>query len=406
MENRNTLLQINTVVNFGSTGRIAEDIGVMAINHGWRSYIAYGRFGRNSQSELVDINSILGFHTHVFQTRLFDRHGLGSKKSTEKLVALIKQLKPNLIHLHNLHGYYLNIEVLFSFLSIADIPVVWTFHDCWPITGHCVYFDFVKCDKWKHECGSCIQKHRYPASYWFDRSTDNFRLKRKLFNSVKNLTIVTVSNWLAGVVRQSFLANVPLVTINNGIDTTVFKRVISHNVRKKYNLEDKFVILGVASSWDYRKGLDDFIELSRYLDGNCAIILIGLNKQQLNRIPNNILGLSRTDNIEELVDFYNIADVFFNSSLEETFGLTTIEAMACGTPSIVYNNTACPEALSDDTGFIVDKKDLSGVIQAIETVRKRSKDYYSNACIQRVGDLYDKNERYLDYLELYNSIIS
>lgn len=405
METQRTLLQINTVANYGSTGRIAEDIGVLAINSGWSSYIAYGRYGRSSQSELVHISSFAGFQTHVLQTRLFDRQGLASRKATKGFITEIRDLKPNLVHLHNLHGYYINIEVLFHYLSKTDIPVVWTLHDCWPITGHCVYFDFVKCNKWKHECGSCIQKNKYPASYWLDRSTENFRLKRQLFNSLKNLTIVTVSNWLADIVSKSYLSSIPLVVINNGLDMSVFHRVADNTIRKKYNLERRFVILGVASKWDYRKGLYDFLELSKSLDCTYTIILIGLSRQQINSLPENILGIARTENIMELVNIYNAADVYFNASIEETFGLTTIEAMACGTPSIVYNTTACPEVISDDTGFIVEKGNLPGIIQAITTVKMNGKDYYTEACIKRVRNLYNKTDRYSDYLKLYNSLI-
>jgi len=406
VNSQKNLLQINTVANYGSTGRIAEDIGSLAISNGWRSYIAYGRYGRSSESDLLHIGTVPDFYSHVIKTRFFDKHGMASKKATEKFICLLNEIKPDLVHLHNLHGYYINIEVLFNYLSKADIPVVWTMHDCWPITGHCVHFDFVKCDKWKKECGKCVQKKRYPASYFLDRSSENFRLKKQLFNSLENLTIVTVSSWLAEILRQSYLADIPLVTINNGIDTSVFQPVENITIKKKYNLAGKFVILGVASKWDHRKGFDDFIELSKLLDDCYAVIMIGLDKKQIKNLPGNILGLGNTENISELVDFYNVADVFVNTSVEETFGLTSIEAMACGTPSIVYNTTACPEVISEDSGFVVGKKNLYEIINAIETIKEKGKSNYTEACIKRVRKLYNKTERYSDYLKLYNSLLS
>jgi len=405
MQTNKTLIQINTVSNTGSTGRIVEGIGVASIQHDYKSVVAYGRGKAKSQSELIRIGSHFNIIQHVIKTRLYDKHGLGSCNATKKLIEKIDQIKPSIVHLHNLHGYYLNIELLINYLNSLKIPIVWTFHDCWPITGHCVHFDFVKCDKWKNECSKCVQKNRYPASYFLDRSSKNFKLKNKLINSIENLTIVTVSSWLAEIVRQSFLINIPLIKINNGIDTSVFQQISNKYFKEKFNLEGRFVILGVASKWDYRKGLDDFIELSKLLDDNFAIVLVGLTRKQIIKLPKNMLGITRTENLDELVGFYNAADVYFNASVEETFGLTTIEAMACGTPVIVYNATACPEVVSCDTGFITKKKNLNEVIEAIITVKKRGKDYYSKACIQRVKSLYDNNKCYSEYLTLYNSLI-
>jgi len=249
-----TLLQINSVVNSGSTGRIAEEIGQTAISQGWESYIAYGRNKRLSQSQLIKIGTDWDIKMHGLQTRLFDRHGLGSKSATQIFIKQIEAIKPDIIHLHNIHGYYLNIEVLFNFLASTQIPVLWTLHDCWPFTGHCVYFDFVGCKKWLTQCNNCPQTRTYPASFFLDRSTQNFNLKKELFTGVHNLTLVPVSQWLANLLRQSFLKNLPIQVINNGIDIETFKPVPSNNLRFKFKLQSKFIIIGVANIWSERKG--------------------------------------------------------------------------------------------------------------------------------------------------------
>lgn len=400
-----TILQINTVVNSGSTGRIAEEIGRLAIKNDWSSYIAYGRNKRPSHSRTIKIGSALDLILHGLQSRLLDRHGFGSLQATRKFIEQAGEIKPDIIHLHNLHGYYLNIEILLKYIAEANIPVVWTLHDCWPITGHCAHFDYVNCRKWVSLCSKCPQKRSYPASLFADRSAKNYLLKKELFTSIRQMTIVTVSKWLSDIVNQSFLSNYPVQVINNGIDTDVFKPIISRRIRKKYNLENEFILLGVASIWNNRKGLSDFLELSRLIDKNSRIILVGLNRGQIDSLPQNIIGISCTENQEELAELYSMADVYVNPSVEETFGLTTVEALACGTPAIVYNATACPEVVTHETGFIVEKGNIDGLLNAIETVRRNGKAQYSNICRERAIKLYDKNDRYLDYLNLYESML-
>ena len=297
-----TLLQINSVVNSGSTGRIAEEIGQTAIAAGWESYIAYGRNNRPSKSELIKIGNDQDIILHGLQTRLFDRHGLGSKSATQDLVERIEKIKPDIIHLHNIHGYYINIEILFKYLQGTNIPVVWTFHDCWPITGHCSYFTFVECEKWKTQCFSCPQKTDYPASWLIDRSEKNFKLKKKLFTSLPNVTLVPVSNWLSGILEESFMQNFPLKVIHNGIDTEVFRPSAGETVfHKKHCLENKFILLGVASVWSPRKGLKDFIALSKLLDNDFQIVSVWLTRKQIEQLPDSILGIERTESVEEPV---------------------------------------------------------------------------------------------------------
>jgi glycosyltransferase involved in cell wall biosynthesis len=400
------LLQINTVVNCGSTGKIVEAIGQIVIQNGWSSYIAFGRDEKPSESKLIKIGNNIDMELHGLQTRLFDRHCLASRNATIDLVEQINKIKPDIIHLHNLHGYYLNIEILFNYLAQNSIPVVWTLHDCWPITGHCVYFDYVGCERWKTGCFDCPQKKTYPSSYFYDRSIKNYSLKNKLFNSINGLTIVPVSDWLSEIISHSFLAEHLSKVIKNGIDIDIFSPTDCNEIKKKYNLDGKYILLGVAGIWSPRKGLSEFIKLNENIDSNYQIILVGLSSSQIKSLPKNIIGIPEIENNKELAEFYSVADVFVNPSLEETFGLTTVEALACGTPAVVYNATAIPEIISPETGSLVEKGDIQGLINAIVTIQKKGKNYYSLACTEHARMFYNKNDRYLDYLKLYEKILT
>lgn len=401
------LLQINSVINSGSTGRIAEEIGQLAMKNGWKSYIAYGRNNRQSESQLIKIGNNRDIKWHGLQTRLFDRHGLASKKATNELVEKIKEIKPDIIHLHNLHGYYLNIEILFHYLATAGIPVVWTLHDCWTMTGHCTHFSFIGCDKWKTQCEHCPQKKEYPASYCLDRSLKNYQQKKELFTSVPQMILAPVSNWLANIVKESLLKTYPIKTIYNGVDTSVFTPCPTAKIREKYKIpENAFILLGVANVWSERKGLKDFIQLSESLKNNEMIILVGLTNKQMKNLPSNILGISRTENIHELAELYSLTDVVCNFSVEETFGLTTVEGFACGTPGIVYNCTASPELITPETGFVVEQGNITEIRNAIDTIKSKGKSFYAEACRERAVKMFNKNERYAEYLELYEQMLS
>ncbi|NWJ51806.1 MAG: glycosyltransferase [Bacteroidetes bacterium] len=400
------ILQINIVVNYGSTGIIAEEIGRHAIEEGWESYIAFGRKERPSKSKLIKIGSDLDINLHVLQTRLFDRHGFGSHRATQKLINQIEKINPDIIHLHNLHGYYINIKILFDFLSKADIPIVWTLHDCWPITGHCVHFDSINCERWKTHCFNCPLKNSYPASFLIDRSSKNHLFKKNKFTSIKRLTIVPVSNWLGNIIKKSFLNCYPIQVINNGVDCNIFVQNKTQKIREKYNVIDKLIILGVSNTWEPRKRLSDFIELSKSLDNSSVIILVGLSSTQLKNLPKNIIGIPRTESVQELVDLYSAADIYLNLSIEETFGKTTAEALACGTPIIVYNATACPELVSPETGFIVEKGNIISLLESINIVRRAGREHFAFACRERALKLYNKNDRISDYINLYKSMMN
>lgn len=395
---KSSILQINIVANRGSTGKIAEDIGKLAIENGYGSWIAYGRGNPISKSNLIRIGSDFDMRLHGIQTRLFDSHGLGSKASTREFIEKVKRIKPDIIHLHNIHGYYLNYKILFDYLKKWGGPVVWTLHDCWPFTGHCSYYTFAKCDKWKSGCFNCPQLKEYPASLWLDRSTKNFQDKKNAFLGLSNLTIVPVSNWLADQVAQSFLKDYPINIIHNGIDLDVFrpKTIIEKDGNKK-------TVLGVASVWDRRKGLDEFKELRKILPENYVILLIGLTQDQISSLPDGITGIRRTEHIEQLVDLYNMADVFVNPTLEDTFPTTNLEALACGTPVITYNTGGSPEAIDEKTGLVIPYSNNEDMAKKIRFVCE-NKPFSQRDCRKRAELLFDKNQAFQSYINIYNSL--
>lgn len=400
------IFQISSEVNSGSVGRIAEQIGEQVIQQGWDSYIAYARDNQPSKSKIIKIGNKFDLLKHGLLTRITDRHGFGSKKATKELIGQIEKIKPDIIQLQHLHGYFINIEILFDFLAKSDIPVVWTFHDCWSFTGHCAYYEFIGCNKWLTSCNGCPQKHEYPKSLFLDNSDKNFEDKKRLFNSVKDLTIVPVSNWLGGETKKSFLQNHKIHVIQNGIDLNNFNTQEGNDIRIKYNVEGKFLVLGVASPWDNRKGLKYFVELSKRLDVNHQIILVGLNKDQIRDLPLNIIGIERTENIEELAKLYSAADVFLNPTLEDTFPTTNLEALACGTPVITFRSGGSPEAIDGHTGIIVEKDDVAGLEKAIYAIKEKSRDYYRKVCRERSELLFNKTKCFSKYIDLYKTILN
>ncbi|MBE6202363.1 MAG: glycosyltransferase [Rikenellaceae bacterium] len=402
-----TLLQINSTANWGSTGKIAEQIGELAIANGWDSYIAYGRHCCQSKSRLIKVGSKLSQAWHLMIARLFDKQGLGSRHATKRLIKQIKEINPDIIHLHNIHGYYLNYKILFEYLNSVDTPVVWTLHDCWPFTGHCAHYITHGCDKWKSNCDICKYRHVYPKAY-SSNASNNFKEKKALFSSIsEHLTIIGVSNWLSNETRCSFLSIANIQTIYNGIDLNIFVKQPTSNFRRKHNIEDKFVLLGIASVWDENKGLNDYISLSQQIDEKYAIVLIGLNKRQVSSLPSNVIAVDRTSSQAELAEIYSTADITLSLSRQETFGLTIAESMASGTPAIAYKTTALPELITPHTGKLITKVgDITALKDAIEEICANGKEYYSDACRKRAEEHFDKNKCFMQYINLYNSLLT
>ncbi|KAB7664454.1 glycosyltransferase [Plesiomonas shigelloides] len=359
-------IQINTVCGIGSTGRITTDIHAALQAKGIESYIMYGRGEARACDSAIKISSQLDFYSHALQTRLLDNHGFCSTKATQQAIKALDELKPDIVHLHNIHGYYLNVELLFAYLKQQQkIKIIWTLHDCWPFTGHCSYFDFCGCEKWKMQCFSCPQKNTYPASNGLDNSENNYQRKKSAFTGVKNLTIVTPSQWLADLVKQSYLKDYPVHVVNNGIDLSVFQPRQSE-FRFKHNLVDKFLIMGAASVWSPRKGFDDFIALAKMLPDNYRLVMVGLSPDKIKTLPGNIIGIHRTDNPTELAEIYSAADVFFNPTYEDNYPTVNLEAIACGTPVITYNTGGSPESVSPEHGFVVAKGDVGAVVAVVK----------------------------------------
>lgn len=396
------ILQVNITANSGSTGRIAEEIGKLVMADGGESYMAYARSFQPSLSSTYKIGSKLGIYFHVLMTRFFDSHGLHSVVATKQFVKYIKQLNPDIIHLHNIHGYYLNYPILLKFLRMYDKPVVWTLHDCWTFTGHCAYFDYAECDRWQHKCYSCPEKHAYPASLINDRSSENYTSKFKLLTSLENLTLVPVSNWLGENMKLSFLKDKKIQVIRNGIDIDSFCSRKSA-LKDQYGLNGKTIILGIASVWSKRKGFDDFLKLSKRIDNRTHIVLIGLKKKQMQSLPNNILGIQHTESIVELAQWYSLADVFFNPTWEEALGLTNMESIACGTPVITYNTGGSVESISEDTGFVIKQGDIGACLSSIEKIKMNVK--YEQTCRPYALKHFDKNSSFKKYIDLYKSLI-
>ena len=395
------VVQINTTVNTGSTGRITEEIGEKIMEAGHESYIAYGKKRSNpSKSKLIKIGSVSDRYIHAGLTRLFDLHGFGSKGSTEKLIDRLYKIDPDVIGLHNLHGYYINIEILFNYLKEVQKPVVWTLFDCWAFTGHCTYFDSIGCERWIDGCYSCPKKTRYPASYGLDNSKLNYKRKKELFTGLNNLTIVAHSHWLAGLVKRSFLKEYPVKVIRSGIDLDNFS--IKNEKPQVLNGITKKIVLGVASTWSDRKGLSDFIELDRSLNNDFQIVLIGIDKNLKKILPADIISVPRTESVHELAEFYSAADVFVNPTTADNFPTTNLESLACGTPVITYETGGSPEAIDRETGIVIDKNDTSGLTNAVKKITEKEKEFYTTVCRSRALRLFNKNERYKDYLNLFN----
>lgn len=360
-------LFINSLVGSCSTGKIVAETCRELQGQGHQCVAVYGRWKANCDDiDTYKIGTSLDYRLHGLETRLFDRHGFGSKSATKKILKWVNEYNPDIIWLHNIHGYYINVEMLFEYLKKSDKKVYWTLHDCWSFTGHCAYFTYTKCDKWKTGCCHCKQKKRYPKSILIDNSRQNYERKRKSFCGVNDMTLITPSQWLADLVKKSYLKGYPIEVVRNEIDRKVFKPVES-NFREKYGLKNKVILLGMASTWDERKGLQDYLKLSKMLPDKYIIALVGLNRRQMRNLPENVLGLPRTENAKQLAEIYTASDLFVNLSYEENYPTVNLEAQACGTPVIAYDAGGTRETL-DAAGFnnkVVNAGDLKEVQRSI-----------------------------------------
>lgn len=358
-------LFINSVAGFGSTGRIAAEKCRELMAQGHECVIAYARQKVNCDDiPTICIGAPLDYCLHGIKSRILDQHGFGSKAATLRFLQQVREYDPDVIWLHNVHGYYIHIGLLFDYLRSSGKKIYWTLHDCWAFTGHCSHFDYIGCDKWKAGCFDCSQKKEYPSSLFWDNSRDNYEKKRALFTKIPDLHIIVPSKWLANLVKESFLGEYPVEVVYNTIDREIFKPTES-DLRQRYGLAGKTVILGVASIWNSRKGLDDFITLAQKLDDRFAIVLVGITEEQQRMLPDNILAIARTNNITEMAQFYTAADYFVNLTYEDNYPTVNLEAEACGTPVITYDTGGCSETLKRNDSRVVAQGDLDEIIRLL-----------------------------------------
>lgn len=395
------LLQINVTANWGSTGKIAEQIGLVAQNHGWKSYIAYGRNANPSKNKLIKVGTMNDVYEHFLESLLLDNEGLASRKATKEFLNKVDKLKPDIVHIHNIHDHWLNYELLFCYLAEKKIPTVWTQHDQWGITGHCCYIP-ERCQNWKERCCVC------PVIKWYslDRSKRNFYLKKRLLEAIPFLAIVTVSKWLAGFMYQSHLKNRYVEVIHNGIDLNVF-RPQNHNTYQRYSIDKKKkIVLGVAALWDERKGLKDFYKLSEVLPANdFVIVIVGKVKDQYIQKKENcqIIFIDRTQNALELAQLYTAASVFVNPTYQDNYPTTNLESIACGTPVITYNTGGSPESIDYKTGIVVEQGDIDGLrrgILAFANVKN------SDDCRAHAEEMFSDKKCFEAYISLYNKLLN
>ena len=408
-----SLVEINTVVN-NSTGRIMHDIQREADISGMETLSIVGRRHVYTDVPCVKFGNALSFWIHVIWTTLTDRHGLEPVLSviyTRKMVRRIREANPDIIHLHNIHGYYLHYPTLMKYLAYEyKGKIIWTFHDLWPITGHCAYYSAVNCDKWMTGCNHCPNKKRYPVSLGLDGSRKNYEIKKELFTSLSNLTITVPSEWMASQVRQSFMGKYPVEVIHNGIDTVVFDHnrlavdsyTESSRCVGKTEWSDKKILLSVASIWDERKGLKDLVALSDKLSDDYVMVIVGLSKHQISRLPKGVIGITRTENIEELVSLYSRAHIFLNPSLEESFSLVTVEALSCGCPCIVLDTSAVAELVNDDNGVVLHSHKPEDYLDAIKSIENRG---YSRESVRATALKYDNKYMLEGYMRLYGEVL-
>lgn len=406
------LLQINPVVREStSTGRIMKELGEFMISRGWESYIAYSK-GRDGtpghSSRLIPVGNKADVAWHLLMTRLFDRHGLASKRATRKLIRRIQEIDPDIIQIHNIHGYFLNYRILFSYLSRCRKPVVWTTHDCWLYTGHCYHYDAAGCDKWKTGCGRCPQIKKFPASWIADRSALNYQDKRNSFNSVEELHIVNISRWMQDQMKESFLSGSLFHLIPNGVDLSVF-----HPLQKKEGSRSAFVTqqrpvaLCVASIWSKEKGIFDILNMSRFGNLNAQWVIVGeLESSVVRLIPDGTRFIRRTADACELAALYGSATVLLCPTYQDNYPTVIMEAMSCGTPVVAYETGGCPELVAPGTGYIVPQGDREGMIEKALEIIKKGKNAYTEACLERARQCFDKNKNLQDYYDLYQSLAS
>lgn len=397
------VLHINAVNGIKSTGRTTLELAEYLEENGHESFIAYS--SGDSFHRSYKIGTTMGKKMHALLNRVIGKQEYYSSFSTKKLIKYIQKINPDIIHLHNLHASYINVEILFEYLIKEEKKVVITLHDCWFYTGKCTHYTSVNCFKWQDACGNCPLLRKDIPSLFFDWTPKMLKDKEKWFNQIDDLAIIGVSDWITEQSKSSILSNARIIKrIYNWIDLEVFRPIAENNVKNKYNFSNQFIILGVASKWSESKGLNYFINLAKDLSENELIVLVGNLDSNIN-LPNNVINIKETNNQHELAEIYSFADVFLNLSYEETFGKTTAEAISCGTPAIVINSTANPEIVGEGCGFIIDDLNNKNILEAINKVKIAGKNSYSRKCIKFSRMNFDKSKNINQQIDVYKKLM-
>ena len=399
-DNIKTVLSINTG-NYGSTGNIMRGISNVAEENGyicWQTYAPDKKNGPKADRDIL-VSSYNVRRMNELYSRFTGMRGFSSYFSTFVFLKKVDKIKPDIIHLHNLHNNYIHVGLLFDYIKKHHIKVIWTLHDCWAFTGRCPYFDIIGCDRWKTGCYACLYPQNEYPSVMFDRTDVLWKRKKKAFTGVENMTIVTPSKWLAGLVQESFLSEYPIKVINNGIDFNVFKPTKS-DFCKRHKIGERKILLGVSFDWAYRKGLDVFIELNKMIDkSKYVIVIVGVDKDV--KLPANIIAIERTNSKQELAEIYTAADVFVNPTREENFPTVNIEALACGTPVVTFRTGGSAEIINSYSGISVEQDDMEGLMKAIKDICE-GESINTDACLTRAR-CFDQNERFREYIDLYKN---
>ena len=394
-----------------------QEIGELAASRGWESWIAYSR-GRDGVpdapsapkgSKLLPVGSRLSVALHGLETRLFDRHGLGSRLATRRFVKALRRLDPDIIHIHNIHGYFLNYKILFRYLAECGKPVIWTVHDCWLYTGHCYHYASAGCYRWEQHCAQCPQKRAFPSSILVDRSYRNFADKKKAFLSLPkdNFLIVTVSEWMKTEMSRSFLKDSRFRVIHNGIDTEQFRPMDDTEIRERYGLGDRKVILALASIWLKEKGFDDLVRMSSMLRPDELLVMVGkMTPEQKAALPESVLRIDRTDNVQQLAALYSTAVALVNPTWQDNYPTVNLEAIACGTPVVTYRTGGSVESVTPGTGFVVEQGDVEAMLECVRKVETLGKEAFGGNCREYALQHFRKQDRYADYLSLYDSLLA
>ncbi|HHX67514.1 MAG TPA: glycosyltransferase [Gallicola sp.] len=396
------VLQINAVNYYGSTGRTTFEMNNELKKRGHQSYVAYS-VGQRDYGDYL-IGSKLDTLIHGLASRILGKQGYFSFRATKRLINYMSKIKPDIVHLRNLHANYINTNMLFKYLAKREIATVITLHDCWFYTGKCTHYTLDNCYKWIEGCNNCPRLLKDNKSWFFDKTKVMWLDKRRYLNNIPRVAIIGVSDWITKQAQMSFLSQKKIERIYNWIDIEVFKPMESNDLRQKLGIKEHYIILGVASSWSRSKNIDNWIELSKNLSDREVIVLVGRLEKGI-ELPRNIIHINRTESINELAEIYSMSDVFINMVFENSFGKVSAEALSCGTPVITINSTANPELVTKGCGVIVEDIKIMTLINAIKEVKKNGKQYYKETCRSFAIENFNIHKRVTDYINIYDYLL-